>query len=141
MTTQELVSLKREELISAAVKAQSNAYCPVSKFSVGASLLTNSGEIYAGANVENASLPCGWCAEVSAVANAVSQGHRNFIAYAVSASSERTVSPCGRCRQVLAEFADPGTPIFMRNSQGVVEETKVDYLLPLSFSLKFLSHV
>ncbi|TGZ65752.1 hypothetical protein CRM22_005718 [Opisthorchis felineus] len=134
----ELIKCKQQALVAAAFEAQANAYCPISRFPVGAAVLTTEGEIYAGCNVENAVLPCGWCAEVSAVATAVSNGHRRFIAYAVTTDTEETISPCGRCRQVLTEFASPGTPVFMRNKNGLVRETELSALLPMSFSLQNL---
>ncbi|OON23384.1 cytidine deaminase [Opisthorchis viverrini] len=134
----ELIESKQQALVAAALEAQANAYCPISHFPVGAAVLTTKGEIYAGCNVENAVLPCGWCAEVSAVAAAVSSGHRRFIAYAVTTDTEETISPCGRCRQVMAEFACPNAPIFMRNKNGMVREMELSALLPMSFSLQNL---
>ncbi|GAA54406.1 cytidine deaminase [Clonorchis sinensis] len=138
MSHLEIIQSKQQALVAAAFEAQANAYCPISHFPVGAAVLTTKGEIYAGCNVENAALPCGWCAEVSAVAAAVSNGHRRFIAYAVTADTEETISPCGRCRQVMAEFASPGAPVFMRNKKGLVRETELSALLPMSFSLQNL---
>ena len=98
-------SLKFRKLIAAAKAAQRNAHAPYSKFRVGAALLTKSGKVYTGVNVENASYGLTNCAERVAVGKAVSEGHRQFQAIAVVAPST-ALSPCGACRQVLAEFGD-----------------------------------
>ena len=93
------------ELIAAAKAAQRNAHAPYSKFHVGAALLTKSGKVYTGVNVENASYGLTNCAERVAIGKAVSEGHRKFRALAVVAPST-ALSPCGACRQVLAEFGE-----------------------------------
>jgi cytidine deaminase len=93
------------KLIAAAKAAQRNAHAPYSKFRVGAALLTKSGKVYTGVNVENASYGLTNCAERVAVGKAVSEGHRQFQAIAVVAPSH-ALSPCGACRQVLAEFGE-----------------------------------
>jgi cytidine deaminase len=98
-------SLKFRKLIAAAKATQRNAHAPYSKFRVGAALLTKSGKVYTGVNVENASYGLTNCAERVAVGKAVSEGHRQFQAIAVVAPST-ALSPCGACRQVLAEFGD-----------------------------------
>lgn len=92
-------------LIAAARAAQKNAHAPYSKFRVGAAILTKSGKVYTGVNVENASYGLTNCAERVAIGKAVSEGHRKFQAIAVVAPSDR-LSPCGACRQVLAEFGE-----------------------------------
>lgn len=97
--------LKFRKLIAAAKAAQRNAHAPYSKFRVGAALLTKSGKVYTGVNVENASYGLTNCAERVAVGKAVSEGHRQFQAIAVVAPSA-ALSPCGACRQVMAEFGD-----------------------------------
>jgi cytidine deaminase len=93
------------KLIAAAKAAQRRAHAPYSKFRVGAALLTKSGKIFTGVNVENASYGLTICAERVAVTKAVSEGHRKFAAIAVVAPSA-ALSPCGACRQVLAEFGE-----------------------------------
>ena len=98
-------SLKFRKLIAAAKAAQRNAHAPYSKFRVGAALLTKSGKVYTGVNVENASYGLTNCAERVAVGKAVSEGHRKFHAIAVVAPSA-ALSPCGACRQVLSEFGE-----------------------------------
>ena len=97
--------LKFRKLIAATKAAQRNAHAPYSKFRVGAALLTKSGKVYTGVNVENASYGLTNCAERVAVGKAVSEGHRKFQAIAVVAPSA-ALSPCGACRQVLAEFGE-----------------------------------
>jgi len=98
-------SLKFRKLLAAAKAAQRNAHAPYSKFRVGAALLTKSGKVYTGVNVENASYGLTNCAERVAVGKAVSEGHRKFQAIAVVAPSA-ALSPCGACRQVMAEFGE-----------------------------------
>lgn len=93
------------KLITAAKRAQRRAYAPYSKFRVGAALLTTTGEVFTGCNVENASYGLTICAERVAVTQAVRDGHRKFKAIAVVAPNA-ALSPCGACRQVLAEFGD-----------------------------------
>jgi cytidine deaminase len=93
------------KLIAAAKTAQRNAYAPYSKFHVGAALLAKNGKVFTGVNIENASYGLTICAERVALTKAVSEGHRKFQAIAVVAPS-RALSPCGACRQVLAEFGE-----------------------------------
>ena len=127
-------------LVDAAKDAAVNAYAPYSRFHVGAALLASSGKIYAGANVENASYPCGICAERSAVARAVSEGERNFTAIALVAfegdGEAKGVTPCGMCRQVLGEFASKdGMDVFTLSEGGAIKRYALDELLPHSFSI------
>ena len=126
----------KDELIAAACSAQKNAYAPYSRFHVGAALLAANGKIYQGTNVENASYPLTCCAERSAVYHAVSLGERDFVGLAVVTDNGGT--PCGGCRQVLAEFA-PEMPIYICTSKGeIVDETTPNALLPSSFKPKDL---
>jgi cytidine deaminase len=98
-------SPKFRKLIATAKAAQRNAHAPYSKFHVGAALLTKSGKVYTGVNIENASYGLTNCAERVAIGKAVSEGHRKFQAIACVAPST-SLSPCGACRQVLAEFGE-----------------------------------
>jgi cytidine deaminase len=126
-----LSKTRREELLAAAKQAQTSAYAPYSKYPVGAALLTFSGAIYLGANVENAAYPDSICAERVAVFKAVSEGQRDFEAIAVVTKDGGT--PCGSCRQVLAEFS-PGALVIIANQGGeVVRESTVADLLPGAF--------
>lgn len=122
---------QQAELIEGAKKAQASAYAPYSKYLVGAALLTNSGKIYLGANVENAAYPDSICAERVAVFKAVTEGERSFQAIAVVTRDGGT--PCGSCRQVLAEFA-PQAHVLIANEKGeLVREGTVSDLLPGAF--------
>ncbi len=94
------------ELLEAARKARAHAYAPYSNFTVGAALLTKSGEVITGANVENASYPVGMCAERTALFAAAAQGHRSFSAIAIVGPEGVALTPCGACRQALSEFGD-----------------------------------
>jgi cytidine deaminase len=122
---------QQNELIDAAKKAQVSAYAPYSKYLVGAALLTNSGKIFLGANVENAAYPDSICAERVAVFKAVTEGERSFQAIAVVTRDGGT--PCGSCRQVLAEFA-PQAQVYIANEKGeLIREGTVSDLLPGAF--------
>jgi cytidine deaminase len=123
---------ERDELIQAALDAQRRAYCPYSNFPVGAALRTASGRIFQGCNVENASFGLTNCAERVAAGAAVAAGEREFSAIAVV--SRGGASPCGACRQFLAEFS-PDLLIVMVDSldQSQVHETTLDKLLPGRF--------
>jgi len=121
----------RDELIQAALQARQWAYAPYSKYRVGAALLTASGRIYDGGNVENAAYPTSMCAERVAVFKAVSEGEQNFVAVAVA--TENGGTPCGACRQVLSEFG-LDTIVLVVDEQGTpVLETTVGGLLPGAF--------
>ena len=121
----------REELIQAAIEARSRAYAPYSNYSVGAALLTSTGKIYTGVNIENAAYPTTICAERVAVFKAVSEGECKFTAIAVVTLNGG--SPCGSCRQVLAEFGLE-TRVLIADAQGqIVQEVSVADLLPGAF--------
>ncbi len=122
----------RQSLIDLANQARRKAYAPYSHYSVGAALRTKSGHIYTGVNVENAAYPNTMCAERSAVFKAVADGEREFEAIAVV--TENGGSPCGGCRQVLAEFG-LDTFVLMANGQGkLLKKLKVKDLLPGAFT-------
>ena len=120
------------KLIQRAVQAREWAYAPYSNYPVGAALLTTSGRIYEGVNVENAAYPDSMCAERVAIYKAVSEGERKFVAIAVVTKDGG--SPCGSCRQVLAEFG-LDTVVLIANEQGMLlNETSVAELLPQAFN-------
>ena len=122
--------------IKTAIEARKWAYAPYSNYSVGAALLTTSGRIYDGVNVENAAYPTTICAERVAVFKAVSEGERNFQAIAVV--TENGGSPCGSCRQVLAEFGLEIT-VWIANTAGdLIQEIVLGDLLPQAFTPKDL---
>lgn len=121
----------REMLIQHAVQAMQWAYAPYSKYAVGAAVLTSSGKIYDGVNVENAVYPLTMCAERVAIFKAVSQGERKFEAIAVATRNGGT--PCGSCRQVMAEFGKD-TVVLVADQEGrLLHEYTVADLLPDSF--------
>ena len=119
------------ELVARATQARGHAYVPYSGFAVGAALLTRSGEVFTGCNVENASYGLTVCAERVAIFNAVARGHREFRALAVVADTEEVCSPCGACRQVMAEFGD--FRVIMANLRGDRRSASVAELLPAAF--------
>lgn len=126
-----------KKLLELAAQAREKAYVPYSQYKVGAALLAKSGRIYTGCNVENASYGATICAERTAVVKAVSEGEREFEALAVVVDGPKPSSPCGICRQVLAEF---GTDLrlLLGNLEGnVVVSTVKDYL-PDAFTPKNL---
>jgi cytidine deaminase len=121
----------RQKLIQTALEARKWAYAPYSGYEVGAALLTSSDRTYDGVNVENAAYPSSMCAERVAVFKAVSEGERDFVALVVASPNGGT--PCGACRQVLAEFG-LNTLIIIVNDQGeVMHETALENLLPVAF--------
>lgn len=121
-------------MIQAAREAAAHAYCPYSSYPVGAAVLVADGQVYTGCNVENTSYGLSNCAERTAIFKAVSAGCREFTALAVVGGTERAASPCGACRQVLAEFCVPEMPVFFAklNGDDVVAST-VGELLPFAF--------
>ena len=126
----------KTQMINRALQSRENAYAPYSKYKVGAALLTKSGEIFTGVNVENAAYPTGTCAERVAVFKAVSEGIREFEAIAVASNNGGT--PCGSCRQVLAEFC-LDTIILIVDGQGnLIQETTVAEILPGAFTAQDL---
>lgn len=120
-------------LLAAAIEARRNAYAPYSQFMVGAAVRTADGSIYRGCNVENASYGLSCCAERNAIFAAVGAGHTAMEALCVAADTSRPVSPCGACRQVMAEFKIP--KIILANLQGEAAVYTYEELLPYSFSL------
>lgn len=123
------------ELLCAAEKAESFSYCPYSGFRVGAALLTKSGKLYSGCNIENASFGLTNCAERTALFKAVSEGERDFAALAISSKAEDFCLPCGACLQALSEFTGPDFRIILKNSKGEIKSINTKALLPFAFEL------
>lgn len=121
-------------LINEAVSARSRAYAPYSRFRVGAAVAASGGNIYTGCNVENASYGLTCCAERVALFKAVSEGESEFTGIAVVSDSEDFCSPCGACRQVMAEFGGD-IKVYMCNNRGEYKVKSVADLLPGSFNL------
>ncbi len=125
------------QLLDLAIQAMQSAYAPYSRFHVGAALLTQSGEVYTGCNIENAAYSCTICAERTAFFSAVRDGHRKFAKIAIAGGMNGEISsftyPCGVCRQVMRELcADDFTLIFTDGK--VIRELTLGELLPCSFS-------
>ena len=125
-----------EKLVKKALSARDSAYAPYSGFKVGAALMTSGGEIYTGCNIENASYGLTCCAERVAVFKAVSEGKKDFTAIAVACGSGDFCSPCGACRQVMAQFGDE-IRVYMCNNKGEYEVKTVADLLPDRFGPVF----
>jgi cytidine deaminase len=119
-----------EELVAAAVGARMRAYAPYSHYHVGAALLARDGSVFLGCNVENAAYPSTICAERVALTSAVAQGKRDFVAIAVATANAG--SPCGTCRQVMAELGLDMT-VYISDAAGNYRTTNVRALLPDSF--------
>ena len=130
------MAINKNKLVQAAAKAREGSISPYSKFKVGAALLTKSGEIIGGANVESASYGLTCCAERIALFKALTDGNKNFIAVAVVARCDGGPMPCGACRQLLREYA-PDAKVFIADSDNlkVVKEFTVRGLLPSAFVL------
>lgn len=125
--------MDQQQLIERAKQAREKAYVPYSKFPVGAALLLANGEVVTGCNIENASFGLSNCAERTAIFKAMSEGKTEIKQVAVVADTDGPVSPCGACRQVLAEFCDPDTPVVLTNLKQDILETTVGNLLPGAF--------
>lgn len=120
-------------LLEAAWSVRSNAYAPYSGFRVGAALRSCEGEVFVGCNVENVAYPEGTCAEAGAIAAMIAAGHRRIAEVAVVAEGPEVVTPCGGCRQKLAEFADADTPVTMAATSDASVTSTVGALLPGAF--------
>ena len=122
------------ELMNIAEEARHKAYCPYSEFHVGAALLTKSGKVYQGCNIENSSYGATNCAERTAIFKAVSEGEREFVKIAVSGDSvDDYTYPCGICLQVINEFMPDGIVLLKKNDN--IKAYTLDELLPFGFRL------
>ncbi|HZL16318.1 MAG TPA: cytidine deaminase [Polyangia bacterium] len=130
-----MAPMRQSALIAAARAARKHAHAPYSKFRVGAAVLDERGRLHVGCNVENASYGLTVCAERNAVAAAVAAGARSIRAVAVASGARPPASPCGACRQVIAELGASGTEIFLAGPRGAGEQTTLGALLPHAFSL------
>src|SRR5699024_10036055 len=131
-----MAKLSDETLTKKAESMLEQAYVPYSKFPVGAALLTKEGEVYTGCNIENASYPLSICAERTAFFKAVSEGKFEFEKLVVTGATEGPISPCGACRQVMAEFCDPDMPVILTNTHDQVYETTFVGLLSVAYTNK-----
>lgn len=123
-----------DDLYRAALAAAGRAHSPYSQFPVGAAIRTVEGRIYSGCNIENASYPEGWCAETTALSHMVMDGGTRIAEVAVLGLKADVCTPCGGCRQRLAEFGSPETKVHLCDLNGVVETVTLGDLLPKSFS-------
>ena len=128
-----------EELYNLAAEARNKSYCPYSDISVGAALLTKSGKVYIGTNIENSAYSPNVCAERTAFFSAVAAGEREFAAIAVAGGrrgrkTRSTFPPCGVCRQVMAEFCSPDFKIIL----SACESVTLNEILPLGFGKDFV---
>lgn len=126
--------MRGQELMRLAIDAREQAYVPYSNFKVGAAVLAKDGRVFTGCNIENAAYGPTNCAERTAIFKAVSEGVREFAALAVVADTVGPVTPCGVCRQVMAEFFSSETPVYLGNLQGELVPTTLGELLPGAFT-------
>lgn len=131
--------MTNKELMGLAIKARENSYCKYSGFAVGAALLTKSGNVYLGCNVENAAFTPTSCAERTAFFSAISAGEREFLAIAVCGGKQgkerATCTPCGVCRQVMSEFCGKDFTIFLEGENSDIIEITLGELLPFAFDI------
>lgn len=122
------------DLVALAKEASQHAYVPYSNFPVGAAVLTKTGQVFQGCNIENVSFGLCNCGERTALFKAISEGHRDFVAIAVYAATKKPISPCGACRQVMSEFFDSTAKVTLSSQNGETVEMTVGELLPYSFT-------
>ena len=130
-----MMNFDRKALLHAAMEARKFAYAPFSHFYVGAALLSTDGRIFAGCNIENSAYSPTLCAERCAVAKAVSEGVRDFVAIAVVGPEDSETTPCGVCRQVLYEFCDESLVVLCGGTDLHYTEITLGKLLPKAFRL------
>jgi len=123
-----------KNLFSEACKTRLHAYAPYSDFAVGAAIYADDHKIYTGCNVENISYPCGTCAESGAIAAMIAQGGKQIREILIVADSSDLITPCGACRQRIAEFGLPQTRIHLANLDGVQKTMTLQELFPCGFA-------
>ena len=131
--------MNAQELIQEAKKGRELAYAPYSKFQVGAALLTKDGKVFRGCNIENAAYSMCNCAERTAIFSAYAHGFHEFQMLAVIADTDRPVTPCGACRQVISELCPRDMAVVLTNLKGEVQQMTVEELLPGAFSKEDLA--
>lgn len=130
--------MDKQPIIEAAVAAREKAYAPYSNYPVGAAVLADSGRIYTGCNIENASYGLTICAERVALASAIAAGERTFLGLAIAGGDGTPSMPCGACRQFIAEWAGEDLPISVVSAQGQRLDLTLGDLLPHAFTPKSL---
>lgn len=127
-----------DTMLAAALAVQKKAYAPYSHFFVGCCLQSATGQLYVGCNIENVSYGLTLCAEAAAISQLIIAGEQTITQVVIVGSSEQTCTPCGACRQRLAEFASPQTHIHMGNRAGIHQTLTIDELLPYAFHAEHL---
>lgn len=127
-----------DSLLEKAIDIREKSYSPYSNFPVGAALLTVTGKVFTGCNIENAAFPVSCCAERVAIFSAIAAGETEFKEIVVVADTNGPVSPCGSCRQVMSEFFDAETNIHLANLKNDIKTISMEELLPFSFKPKDL---
>lgn len=125
-----------DEMIALARSARAKAYAPYSGFLVGCCIRGESGRLHAGANVENAAYPLGQCAEASAIGQMIAAGDRRIAELVLVAEGDQLCTPCGGCRQRLAEFSRPDTAVYVADPDGNSRGFRLGDLLPAAFALE-----
>ena len=126
-----------QEMKETAREASKKAYCPYSKFSVGAAVITKEGRIFVGCNVENASFGLTICAERNAIFGAIAQGQKDIVAVVIFTPTEKPAAPCGACRQVISEF-NPRAEVYSFFNSEEFLHYNMQELLPNSFTSDFI---
>ena len=129
----------QNKLFTLAQKCRACAYAPYSNFQVGAAILADNGSFYGGCNVENASYPCGTCAEAGAISAMIADGAKHIREILIIADTD-CILPCGNCLQKIAEFGDSETLIHSANLNGIVHTFKLNDLLHTHFQAKDMKH-
>lgn len=129
----------QNKLFALAQKCRANAYAPYSNFQVGAAILADNGSFYGGCNVENASYPCGTCAEAGAISAMIADGAKHIQEILIIADTD-CILPCGNCLQKIAEFGNSETLIHSANLNGIVRTFKLNDLLHTHFQAKDMKH-
>lgn len=131
--------MDEQDLIDAALTVREKAYCRYSNYSVGSALLDDNGAMHVGCNVENAAYPEGSCAEANAIAAMIASGGKRICSIVIVGGHDNVedCTPCGGCRQKIAEFADEDTRIVLLRPGGHTREFRIDDLLPRSFRLQY----
>ena len=123
----------KARLLEASLAARAHSHSPYSGYPVGAAILDEQGRVHAGANIENAAYPQGWCAEATALSAMVMAGGRQAVAVLVTGPGPEVITPCGGCRQKLREFAGPDLQIIAGDPGGIKDQWTLEDLLPHSF--------
>lgn len=126
--------METTDLVALAQQASENAYVPYSQFPIGAAVVTKSGEVFQGCNIENISFGLSNCGERTAIFKAVSEGYRDLKEIAIYGETKEPISPCGACRQVMVEFFQPEAKVTLISKSGQTVVTTVGDLLPYSFT-------